>query len=180
LYILGLSSGAYVYTSLGVHIPASAGGPLLFAFIFVAVGFRLAFVENVSVTFALVLVLAGYALLVIEAALLWDLFRVGVSKASNHYLASELPYGVGAFLLARTTRAFGPERWVRFLANLTPGIYLAHLVFALPLRSLMPILFWPLSVAFVYGLSAALVVCLSKYALTRPLVHTRPSPKTTD
>jgi len=179
LYILGLSGGAYLYTSLGLRTPASAMGPLLFAFIFVAAGFRLACFENVSVKFAVVLVLAGYALLVIEATLLWDLFRIGVSKASNHYLLGELPYGVGVFFLARTARSFGPERWVEFLASLTPGIYLAHLLFALPLRSLMPILLWPLSVAFVYGLSAALVLCLSNYALTRPLVHTRTVPKAT-
>ena len=178
LYILGLSGGAYRYTSLGLHTPASAVGPLLFAFIFVAAGFHLAFFKKVSVKFALVLVLAGYTLLVIEATLLWDLFRIGVSKASNHYLFGELPYGVGVFLLARTTRSFGPERWVRFLASLSPGIYLAHLLFALPMRSLTPILLWPLSVAVVYGLSAALVVCLSYYAPTRPLVHTRHSPKT--
>jgi surface polysaccharide O-acyltransferase-like enzyme len=179
LYILGLSGGAYVHTSFGLHTPASAVGTLLFAFIFVAAGFQLAFFENVSVKFALVLVLAGYALLVIEATLLWDLFRIGVSKASNHYLFGELPYGVGVFLLARSTRSFGPERWVRFLASLTPGIYLAHLLFALPLRSLMPVLLWPLSVVFVYGLSAALVAWLSHYALTSPLVHTRPLPKPT-
>lgn len=173
LYVVGLIERSDVITL--PHAPLLSyyfRTGLFMALLFTMLGWWLSFnLKKPNLSLGVFLVLAGYSLQVIEETTLWHYIDVGPPNFGiGQYLLGTVPFCLGIFVVALARPNIGRSTMLPFLASLTLGVYLSHLLivrFLNPVRVWLHHPLWDFALPFVvYLLSVLLTVILSRFTLT--------------
>jgi len=175
LYVLGLVSGSYSVTAVGMHLPIAASRGVFFSTLFVAMGWYLARHEvKIGARASLALIVAGLGILMAEAALLHT--RFGLATERLDHLVGTVILVVGVMALALALPGLGANTMLPRLGRFTLGIYVIHPVVAhSPLMWVahphLPEPVWQVAApVLVYAGSLVATFLLSRVAMLRPLV----------
>jgi surface polysaccharide O-acyltransferase-like enzyme len=164
LYGLGLLADAYSKTSLGLSVNPHLVLGLCYAPLFVGLGWRLATRAMPRRSTAILFIACGFALQLAEAH--WLSRRYGLPLVSSSYLIGTVPFGLGFMLLGLTLPAFGGDRVLASIGNMTLGIYLVHLwvkPLLLPLDQVFNGVMWELGFPLlIFTVSLLLTTWLSR------------------
>lgn len=173
LYAIGLLAGSYAVTPIGIDLHFySRNGPF-FSTLFVTLGAWMALhpparLLGDGIGLTIVGMIGQFA----EVAFLKDAY--GVALASNNFVVSTVPFGLGVAMLSFSSAGSGALRRLQPLGCLSLGIYVLHPYF-IEVISILPQTRWmvqqpALMAISVFAITAAAVWGLTKVTWVKPLI----------
>jgi surface polysaccharide O-acyltransferase-like enzyme len=149
LYVLGVMTGSYSFTRIGINLDLHGGAPLLTPFLFTGLGMLLAReAKKPQLKIALAFLLAGLLIHFTEAYILLKYLNWPFAyRRRPDFLYGTVPFSLGVMLLTMTPKKLPSTRFVRKavsrlggwtsrMGEFTLGIYGCHMIFVMYLKSL--------------------------------------------